>query len=141
MILLSVKQPYPYCFWTVYLHEKLISLYENELVFSLFGFSFYKHSRITGQQQKRGGISLTPLYHFHLLHRLLDISLVIIADKSSLHIASVLLTGFEPATVGFRAQFANHLQYAISYAPWEFVLFISYIFLLPLPWNPDYGAC
>ena len=48
---------------------------------------------------------MTPLYHFHLLHRHLDISLAITAESSPLHIAgSRARTG----TCGFRAQVANH---------------------------------
>ena len=43
----------------------------------LFFFSirvfFHEHSRFKGQQGKREVISLTPLYHFHTLHRHLDI--------------------------------------------------------------------
>ena len=35
-----------------------------------------------------GGISLTPPYHFHPLHRHLDISRAITAESSPLHIAS-----------------------------------------------------
>ena len=35
---------------------------------------FHDHSRITGLQEKREGISLTPNYHFHPLYRHLDIS-------------------------------------------------------------------
>ena len=49
---------------------------------------FHEHSRITGLQGKGEGISLTPRYHFHLLHRHLDISRVIAAGTSPLHIAS-----------------------------------------------------
>ena len=37
---------------------------------------FHDHSRITGLQGKGRGISLTPHYTFHLLHRHLDISQV-----------------------------------------------------------------
>ena len=62
----------------------------NVFVF-LFFFSiwvfFHKHSRFTGQQGKGEGIYLTPLYHFHLLHRHLDISRAITAESSPLHIA------------------------------------------------------
>ena len=47
-----------------------------------------QHSRFTGQQGKGEGIYLTPLYHFHPLHRRLDISRVIAAGSSPLHIAS-----------------------------------------------------
>ena len=48
------------------------------------------------------GISLTPLYQFHPLHRHLDISWAITAESSPL--AAVL----EPETFGFRVQVANH---------------------------------
>ena len=48
---------------------------------------FHEHSRFTGQQGRGEVISLTPLYHFHLLHRHLDISWVITAESSPLHIA------------------------------------------------------
>ena len=45
-------------------------------------FFFYlgllNHSRITGMQRKREGISLTPHYHFQPLHRQLDISRTIL---------------------------------------------------------------
>ena len=54
--------------------------------FSIWVF-FNEHSRITGQQGKGEGILLTPLYHFHPLYRHLDISRVITAESSPLHIA------------------------------------------------------
>ena len=46
------------------------------------------NSRITGSQGKGEGISLTPHYHFHPLHRHLGISWAITAESSPLHIAS-----------------------------------------------------
>ena len=49
---------------------------------------FHEHSRITGLQGKREGISLTPHYHFHSLHRHTDISRAITAESSPLQIAS-----------------------------------------------------
>ena len=49
---------------------------------------FHEHSEITGLQRKGEGISLTPHYHFHPLHRCLDISWTITAESSPLHIAS-----------------------------------------------------
>ena len=55
--------------------------------FSMWVF-FHEHSRITGLQGKGEGISLTPHYHFHPLHRHLDISRAITAESSPLHIAS-----------------------------------------------------
>ena len=48
------------------------------IFFSIWVF-FHEHSRFTGQQGKGEGISLTPLYHFHPLHRHLDISWAITA--------------------------------------------------------------
>ena len=48
-------------------------------------FSFSGHSRITGPQGKGKGISLTCHYHFHLLHRHLDISRTITSEDSPLH--------------------------------------------------------
>ena len=55
--------------------------------FSIWLF-FLKHSPITGLQGKGEGISVTPHYHFHLLHIHLDISWAITAESSLLHIAS-----------------------------------------------------
>ena len=57
------------------------------LFFSIWEF-FHNHSRITGLQGKKEGISLTPHYHFHPLHRHLDISRTITAKSSPLHIGS-----------------------------------------------------
>ena len=49
--------------------------------FFLSGFSFTNiHDSHTGQQGKREAISLSPLYHFHLLHKHLEISWAITAD-------------------------------------------------------------
>ena len=41
-----------------------------------------------GLQGKGEGISLTPHYHFHAIHRHLDISWAVTAESSPLHIAS-----------------------------------------------------
>ena len=60
--------------------------YSQVFFFSIWIFS-YDHSRITGLQGKGEGISLTPHYHFHPLHRHLDISRAITAESSPLHIA------------------------------------------------------
>ena len=49
---------------------------------------FYEHSRITGPQGMGEGISSTPHYHFHPLHRHLDISRASTAESSPLHIGS-----------------------------------------------------
>ena len=55
--------------------------------FSIWVF-FHNHSRITRLQSKGKGISLTRHYHFHLLHRHLDISWAITAESLPLHIGS-----------------------------------------------------
>ena len=64
----------------------------NLLVLSSHFFSiwvfFHEHSRITGLQEKGEGISLTPHYPFHPLHKHLDISRAIAAESSPLHIGS-----------------------------------------------------
>ena len=55
--------------------------------FSIWVF-FHGYSGCTGQQGKEEGIYVTPFYHFHLLHRQLDIIQTITAKSSPLHIAS-----------------------------------------------------
>ena len=63
---------------------------------------FHEHSRVTGLQGKGEGISLTPYYQFHPLHRHLDITRAITAESSPLRRASSR-TRPEPG-----AQVANH---------------------------------
>ena len=69
-----------------------VFLWNKHLQSSLFFFSIWvfshEHSRFTRQQGKGEAISLSPLYHFHPLHRHLDISWAITAESSPLHIAS-----------------------------------------------------
>ena len=55
-------------------------------LFFLSGFLFYEHSPFGGQQGKGEAFSLTLFYHFHQLHRHLEISRAIIAESSPLHI-------------------------------------------------------
>ena len=62
-------------------------LFGHILVFAIWGF-FYEHSRFTAQQGKGEAISLTPLYHFHPLHRHLDISWANTGESSPLHVAN-----------------------------------------------------
>ena len=57
------------------------------IFFSIWVF-FHDHSQITGLLGKGEGISLTPHYHFHPLHRRLDISWAITAEIPPLHIGS-----------------------------------------------------
>ena len=66
------------------MNNEILSFY---LIFLIWVF-FHEHSRFTGQLGKEEAISLTPLYHFHSLHGHLDISEAIIAESSTLHIAS-----------------------------------------------------
>ena len=71
----------------------VINVYEKLNLCGFF-FSFLleffldDHSRTAGLQGKGEGISLTPHYHFHPLHRHLDISQAITAESSPMHIAS-----------------------------------------------------
>ena len=71
-------------------HSYAIRMYSYAIrmfFFFLSGFFFHEHSRITGLQGKGEGISLTPHYHFHPLHRHLEISRSITAESSPLHIS------------------------------------------------------
>ena len=77
----------------IYITKRNCRAKNNSLVIFLFFFFFiwvffHEHSRFTGQQGKGKGIYLTPLYHFHPLHRHLDSSRAITAESSPLHIAS-----------------------------------------------------
>ena len=66
-------------------------------LFFLSRFSFtYIHD--LQDSRRRGRISLTPLYHFHPLHRHLDISWAITAESSPLNILSYALEGFSITT-------------------------------------------
>ena len=62
--------------------------YFTHTIFFFVWIFFHKYSWFTGQQWMREVISLIPLYHFHPLHRHLDISRTITAESSPLHIAS-----------------------------------------------------
>ena len=67
---------------------------------------------MTGQQGKGEPISLSPLYHFHPLHRHLDISWGITAETSPLHIASSC-TGI--GNLWFPTASCSPLSYALSW--------------------------
>ena len=61
----------------------------NRKFFFSFWVFFHEHSQFTGQQGKGEiAISLTLLFNFHPLHRDLDISRVITAERSSPYIVS-----------------------------------------------------
>ena len=105
-ILRHIKQHYQYQFYllasTLQLLSKVITdaqcisrncnnvqavnVIKPTIFFSIWVF-FHEHSRFTGQQGKGEGICLAPLYHFHPLHRHLDISRAITPESSPLHIA------------------------------------------------------
>ena len=74
---------------------------KESFFFSIWVF-LRNHLRITRLQGKGESISLTPHYHFHPLHRHFDISRVITAESSPLHIGSSRTRA--PSTFRFRAQ-------------------------------------
>ena len=61
--------------------------FQTVFLFAVWVF-FHEHSGFTWQQGKGEGIYLTPLYNFHPLNRHLDITRVITAESSPLHITS-----------------------------------------------------
>ena len=67
----------------------------------------FTNSRVIGLQGKREGIYLTPQYHFHPLHRYLDISRAIAAGRSPLHIGS---SQSRTGNLWFRVQVALWLK-------------------------------
>ena len=69
-------------------HQIVILLVTLLLIFFSIWVFFHNHSRTTGLQGKEEGISLTLHYHFHPLHRHLDISQAITAESLPLHIGS-----------------------------------------------------
>ena len=66
----------------IYIYIYYIILYYNILYIYESTFTNHKTAR------EGGGIFLTPHYHFHPLHRHLDISRAITAESSPLQIAS-----------------------------------------------------
>ena len=97
--------------YTVQLHNVVVTRKQmtpnfpkTEHFFSIWVF-FHDHLRTTGLQGKREGISLTPHYHFHPLHRHLDINWVIATESSRLHIGS---SRTRTGNLWFRAQVAYH---------------------------------
>ena len=96
------------CTWVIYFSRSALKFpfywVVNHLFVSIWLF-FHEHSRIKGLQGKGECISLTPHYHFHLLHRHLDISRAITAKSSTLHIAS---SRSQTGNLWFPRQVANH---------------------------------
>ena len=66
-----------------------VTCHEKKFFFFCVGFFFINiHESQYYRGREREGISLTPLYHFHPLHRHLRISREIAGKSSPLHIAS-----------------------------------------------------
>ena len=81
--------------------------------FHIWAF-FHEHSRFTGRQEKGEAISLSPLYHFHPLHKHWDISRAIIA-QSSLHFKwrkSILWQSDSPISI--LSKFCKHLNLSVK---------------------------
>ena len=76
---------YPLTIFSRRLHHACFFVLACLFFFFFVWVFFHEHSRITGLQGKRVGVSLTPLYHLHPLHRHLDISRGITVESSSLH--------------------------------------------------------
>ena len=90
--------------------DKVPSEESKGIFFFRFFYLGHDHSRITGLQEKGEGISLTPHYHFHPLHRYLDISRVITTESSPLHIGSSW-------TRAGKLWFSSASRLPLSYAP------------------------
>ena len=74
---------------TIHQCAQIRLILEVKFCFSTWVF-FHEYSRFTGQLEKRDIISLSPLYHFHLVHRHLGISQEIIAENSILYLETWL---------------------------------------------------
>ena len=73
--------------------------------FSFYLGFFHKHSQFTELQGKGEGICLTPLYHFRLIHRHLDISQQLLQGA---YLCTQSAARLEPETFGIRLQISNH---------------------------------
>ena len=82
----------------------MLHIYIYIFYFSIWVF-FHEHSRITRLQAIGENISLTPQHHFHPLHRHLDISWAITAERSPVHITG---SRTRTRTFGFWVQVTNH---------------------------------
>ena len=109
------------------------------LFFPIWVF-FYKHSQITGLQGKGEGISLTPHYQFHPLHRHLDISRVVTAESSPLHIASSrtqngrepLLSECKSLTTKLRALLLLYTSFKVLLKYFTLLLCLNIIYLIKM---------
>ena len=106
-------------------------LYLRLIYFTLFFLSvffFHEHLQITGLQGEGGGILVTPHYHFHPLHRNLDISRWITAESSLWSEAGKILDGKE----GFKVKCLF-----VSFKKWRAVIVdTTYITLIRPLVNP-----
>ena len=73
-----------------------------------------------------GGAFLTPIYHFHPLHRHLDISRAITAESSSLHIASDRTRTRKETLVSERKSLTTKLRAL------DMIISISYLAITPM---------
>ena len=98
---------------------QLIEFFFFFLIF-LSGFSFTNIHDLRDSRRKGEAIYLTPLYHFHALHRHLDISRAITAKSSPQRIAS-------SRTRTGNLWFPSASPWPLSYAPsWEVFFLKNY---------------
>ena len=94
-VLQKAQQSDPLTFLVAWLaHNLLIALPASHIIKLCFDFFFFYLDFFSQPFTNHGtvgegeGISLTPYYHFHPLHRHLDIRRAITAESSPLHIGS-----------------------------------------------------
>ena len=85
------------------------------LVFFWFPFTNIHNSQ---DNREKGNAFLTSLYHFHSLHRQLDISLAITAAYSPLHIASCRI---RTGNIWFPRASRWTLSYTLSWCNFSFI--------------------
>ena len=85
---------------TIHQCAQIRLILEAKFCFSTWVF-FHEYWRFTGQLEKRDTISLSPLYHFHLVHRHLGISQEIIAKNSTLYLETFDFVKYYPLDLGF----------------------------------------
>ena len=105
---------YYYLGWTCTITPLILYAFKNyAVIIIIFYLSFLSRTftihRTVGE---RGPIILTPLYHFHPLHRHLDIRRAITAESSPLHIAS---SRTRTANLCFPSKIHQPLSYAPSF--------------------------
>ena len=93
-------------------------------IFFLSGFSFMNIHESQDCSGRGGGVSLTPHYHLHLLHRNLDISWAITAESSPLYIPTQK-SGIKQ--IQFLCTLSLLMYTSIPYTDYIFFIFISYL--------------